>query len=215
MSAMMAMLKTNKECHHTLSRVITEAQNALAAKHKFKKRARKLAKRLAKSQELVEESRGHANYHMTQWYNASQERDELLESIQNLTLENEEAGQEIDMLTRHRDAALKLAENRRMEIIRNNRHALEMQDYLNARIEEGLVEIHRLNNERDPIPHPALVYLDLGPQVIVAEDDGMEVDGPGVLEPAKAAEDDEEEEVKPVSDEDGEAIFDASSDDDA
>jgi hypothetical protein len=47
-----------------------------------------------------------------------------------------------------------------MEIIRNNRRALEMQDYLNARIEEGLVEIHRLNNERDPIPHLEPIYPD-------------------------------------------------------
>jgi hypothetical protein len=102
-----------------------------------------------------------------------------------------------------------------MEIIRNNRRALEMQDYLNARIEEGLVEIHRLNNERDPIPHLEPIYPDLGPQVIIAEDDGMKVDGPRVPAPAEAAEDDEDEEVEPISNEDGDAIFDASSDDDA
>jgi hypothetical protein len=38
--------------------------------------------------------------------------------------------------------------------------------------------------------------------VIVAEDDGMEVDGPGVLAPAEV-EEDEDDEVEPVSDEDG------------
>jgi hypothetical protein len=91
---------------------------------------------------------------------------------------------------------------------------MEMQNYLNDRIEEGLVEIHHLNNERNPIPHPPPVYLDLGPQVIVAEDDRMEVDGPRVPAPAEV-EEDEDEEVEPVSDEDGEAIFDADSDDDA
>jgi hypothetical protein len=91
---------------------------------------------------------------------------------------------------------------------------MEMQKYLNDHIEESLVKIHRLNNERIPIPHPPLVYPDLDPQVIVAEDDGMEVDGPGVPAPAEV-EEDEDEEVEPVSDEDGEAIFDADSDDDA
>jgi hypothetical protein len=38
-----------------------------------------------------------------------------------------------------------------------------MYNYLNDRIEEGLVKIHRLSNERNPIPHPPLVYPDLGP----------------------------------------------------
>jgi hypothetical protein len=51
--------------------------------------------------------------------------------------------------------------------------------------------------------------------VIIAEDDGMKVDGPRVPAPAEAAEDDEDEEVEPISNEDGDAIFDASSDDDA
>jgi hypothetical protein len=90
---------------------------------------------------------------------------------------------------------------------------MEMQNYLNERIEEGLVEIHRLNNERNPIPHLPLVYPDLGPQVIIAEDDGMEVDGPRVPAPAEV-EEDEEEEFEPISDKDGEAIFDADSEDD-
>jgi hypothetical protein len=50
--------------------------------------------------------------------------------------------------------------------------------------------------------------------VIVAEDDGMEVDGPRVPAPAEV-EEDEDEEVEPISNEDGEAIFDANSDDEA
>jgi hypothetical protein len=86
-------------------------------------------------------------------------------------------------VTRHRDSALKLVEERHQGWIRDCIHAAERENYLNERIKEGLIEIHRLNNERDPIPHLALVYLDLGPQVIVADDDGMEVDGPGVAAP--------------------------------
>jgi hypothetical protein len=50
--------------------------------------------------------------------------------------------------------------------------------------------------------------------VIVAEDDGMEVDGPRVPTPAEV-EEDEDEEVEPINDEDEEAIFDANSDDEA
>jgi hypothetical protein len=93
---------------------------------------------------------------------------------------------------------------------------MEMQNYLNDCIEEGMVEIHHLNNERNPIPHPPPVYPDLGPQVIVAKDDRMEVDGPGVTAPVMPeVKEDEDEELKPVSDEDGEAIVDADSDVDA
>jgi len=56
------------------------------------------------------------------------------------------------------------------------------------------------------------LYPDVGPQVIVADDDGMEVDGPAAAAPP-LHEDVEDEELEPVSDEDGEAIFDADSDD--
>jgi len=45
------------------------------------------------------------------------------------------------------------------------------------------VEIHRLNNLLHPIPRPAPVYPEVGPQVIVADDDGMEVDGPAAVAP--------------------------------
>jgi len=56
------------------------------------------------------------------------------------------------------------------------------------------------------------VYLEVGPQVIVADDDGMEVDGPAATAPP-LHEDMEDEELEPVSDEDGEAILDADLDD--
>ena len=46
--------------------------------------------------------------------------------------------------------------------------------------------------------------------MIVADDDGMEVDGPAAAAPL-LHEDVEDEAVEPVSDEDGEAIFDADS----
>jgi len=52
----------------------------------------------------------------------------------------------------------------------------------------------------------------MGPQVIVADDDGMEVGGLAMAAPP-LYEDVEDEELEPVSDEDGEAIFDANSSD--
>jgi hypothetical protein len=110
-------------------------------------------------------------------------------------------------MTHHRDAALELKEERHRGWIRDRIiHAAERENYLRDRIEEGLIEIHRLNNERDPIPHPAPTYPDFGPQVIVANDDSMEVDGPSVTAPVMLeVEEDEDEELEPVSDEDGEA----------
>jgi hypothetical protein len=66
----------------------------------------------------------------------------------------------------------------------------------------------------DPIPQPIPAYPDLGLQVIVANDDGMEAGDPVAAAPAKM-EEDEDEELEPVSDEDGEATFDGDSDSDA
>jgi len=90
--------------------------------------------------------------------------------------------------------------------------SLERENYLQDQIEAGLVEIHHLNNLLHPIPCPILVYPEVGPQVIVANDDGMEVDGPAAAAPP-LHKDVEDEELEPVSDKDGEAIFEAGSDD--
>ena len=87
--------------------------------------------------------------------------------------------------------------------------SLERENYLQDQIKAGLVEIHCLNNLLHPIPHPVPVYPEVGPQVIVADDDGMEVDGPAAAAPPLH----EDEELEPVSDEDGEAIFNAESGD--
>jgi hypothetical protein len=42
--------------------------------------------------------------------------------------------------------------------------------------------VHHVNNLHDPIPHPAPAYpmVGEGPQVIDAEDDGMEVEATAV-----------------------------------
>jgi len=81
----------------------------------------------------------------------------------------------------------------------------ERENYLQDQIEAGLVGIHHLKNLLHLIPRPVPVY----PEV---NGDGMEVDGPAAAA-APLHEDVEDDELEPVSDEDGEAIFDADSDD--
>jgi len=53
-----------------------------------------------------------------------------------------------------------------------------------------------------------------GPQVIFANDDGMEIDA-NIIAVPEAAEEEEEEELEPVEDEDGEGVIDVDTDEDA
>ena len=81
-------------------------------------------------------------------------------------------------------------------------------------IEELQIDVHRLNNQINPIPHPIPEYPVVGgPQVIFADDDGIEIDANVVAVPMAAEE--EEEELEPVEDEDGEGVVDADTDEDA
>ena len=78
-------------------------------------------------------------------------------------------------------------------------------------IEELQIDVHRLNNQPNPIPHPIPVYPVVGgPQVIFADDDGMELDANVIIVP----EDEEEEELDPVEDEDSEGVIDADTNED-
>jgi len=129
-----------------------------------------------------------------------------------LAREKETVQERLVQIICERDTALRVSENRRRAWEMHRVHSAEQENYLQDQIEAGLVEIHCLNNLLHPIPHPAPVYPEVGPQVIVADDDGMEVDGPAAAAPL-LHEDVEDEELEPVSDEDGEAIFDADSGD--
>jgi hypothetical protein len=40
-------------------------------------------------------------------------------------------------------------------------------------IEKLYIDVHRLNILANPIPHPIPTYPNLGPQVILADDEGM------------------------------------------
>ena len=51
-------------------------------------------------------------------------------------------------------------------------------------IEEIQIDVHSLNNQINPIPHPILVFTVVGgPQVIFADDDGMDLDANVVAVP--------------------------------
>ena len=88
----------------------------MEAQHRFRLRARKYHRRAdacGRDQQEVEEIRGIANYRLQQWGQTACERDELHNQLMNLTIKRDEAAQELDRVTRHRDAALELAEERR------------------------------------------------------------------------------------------------------
>jgi len=143
---------------------------------------------------------------------ATRERDHKQVLMSQLAREKVTVQEHLVQITHERDTAVRVSENRHRALELYRVHSAEQENYLQDQIEAGLVEIHRLNNLLHPIPRPAPVYLEVGPQVIMADDDGMEVDGPAAASPL-LHEDMEAKELEPVSDEDGEVIFDADSGD--
>ena len=116
MSALMAVLKLCRVRQNTLSSALDEAGKAMEAQHKFRLRARKYRRRAnacGRAQQEVDEIHGIANYRLQQWGQTARERDKLHNQLMNLTIERDEAAQELDRVTRHRDVALELAEERR------------------------------------------------------------------------------------------------------
>jgi len=122
--------------------------------------------------------------------------------------------EQIMQLTRERDDVLCLAQTRDNARIMIGIRAEIRENELLRQIEELQIDVHRLNNQLNPIPHPIPVYPMVGgPQVIVADDDGMDLDANVIIVP-KAKEDEEEEELDLVEDEDGEGVIDTNTDDD-
>ena len=123
----------------------------------------------------------------------------------NLTIERDEAAQELDCVTHHRDAALELAEERHQGWIMANQNAFHREQELQEWLEELQVEHHQLNNCLFPIPHPIPSYPNMGgPQVIEANDEEEDVQmDDNAAEPTEEEEEEEEEdpeEVQGVSD---------------
>ena len=117
-------------------------------------------------------------------------------------------------MTRERDDTLCLAQTRDNARIMTGIQAKVRENELLYQIEELQVDVHRLNKQINLIPHPIPVYPMVGgPQVIIADDDGMDLDA-NVIAVPEANEDEEEEELDPIEDEDGEGVIDANTDED-
>ena len=108
-----------------------------------------------------------------------------------------------------RDDVIRLAETREAARIRTmfqaTRQATEFdrrEQELICQIEELHLDAHRLNNMVKPILPPAPT-VEEGPNVLIAEDDGMEMD---------AKEEPEDEEIEPFEDNHGDGVSDIDSD---
>jgi len=93
-----------------------------------------------------------------------------------LARERETVQERLAQVTRERDTALRVSENRRRAWEMHQIQSLDRENYLQDQIEAGLVETHRLNNLLHPFPRPAPVYPEVGSQVIVADDDCHKTD---------------------------------------
>ena len=115
----------------------------------------------------------------------------------NLTIERDEAVQELDRVTHHRDVALELAEERGQGWIMANHNAFQRENVLQEQLEELQVEYHHLNNCLFPIPQPIPRYPNVGgPQVIEADEEEEDVQmNVNATEPANEEEEEDPEEV--------------------
>jgi hypothetical protein len=105
-------------------------------------------------------------------------------------------------------------------VLRARRFELEQQLENAEEYNENLhEEVHRLNNQLNPLlPRNNNADEDMGLEIIMAEDgDEVEVNGPQDAAPEEAPDEatKEDEELEPVSDEDGGEILDTDSEDDA
>ena len=84
---------------------------------------------------------------------------------------------QIMQLTHEQDDAICLAQTRNHARVMVEIRAEIKENELLRQIEELQIDVHHLNNQINLIPHPILVYPMVGgPQVIFADDDGMEID---------------------------------------
>ena len=107
-----------------------------------------------------------------------------------------------------RDEVIRLAKTREaariQTVFQAIRQATEFdrrEQELICQIEELQLDVHRLNNIVNPIL-PSALAMEEDPNVLIAEDDGMEVD----------VEDEPEEEIEPFEDDHGDGVSDIDSD---
>ena len=137
----------------------------------------KQAKLLEQAQKDHNDQEDIAEYYRQQQVKATRERDHKQVQMSQLSREKDALQEHLVQVTRERDTALRASKNRRQAWEMHHVHSTEWENYLQDQIKAGLVEIDHLNNLLHPIPRPAPVYPNVAPQVIVADNDGMEVDG--------------------------------------
>ena len=84
-------------------------------------------------------------------------------------------------------------------VFQSARQAMEFdhrEQELIRQVEELQLDVHRLNNMVNPILPPDALAVEEDPNVLIAEDDGMEVD----------TEDEPEEEIEPFEDDHGDGV---------
>ena len=123
--------------------------------------------------------------------------------------ERDAARAELQGVHAERDDVIHLAKTREVARIRIIFYAARQATEFDHReqevirqIEELQIDVHRLNNIINPI-NPLAPAVEEGPNVLIAEDDGMEMD---------AKEEPEDEEVEPFEDDHGDGVSDINSD---
>ena len=128
----------------------------------------------------------------------------------NAVAERDVARTEIQDIHAKRDKVILLAEAREATRIwttfQDARQATKFdrrEQELIRQVEELQLDVHRLNNMMNPILPPDTPAVEEDPSVLIAEDNGMEVD---------AEDEPEEEEIDPFEDDHGDGVSDINSD---
>ena len=159
----MAVLKMFQDRQGTYVSALTALRQALKEQLTWKKCACKNGKELRTAQNDIGGLMSALENRRQQYVRVVRERDVNQDRIM--------------QLTREQDDALHLAQIRDNARIMTGIRAEIRENELLRQIEELQVDVHRLNKQINLIPHPIPVYPMVGgPQVIIADDDGMDLD---------------------------------------
>jgi len=140
MSAMLAVHKLYYVRQDTYIEAMLALQQAQVGQRKLRKRVRKHRKAFSDAQAEIQ------NYHTPLLACRNQ--------VENVVRERNEAQARMMQMTREQDEAMRLAENREASRVRALFHAEIREEGLITRIAELQLDVHRLNNIINPIPHP-------------------------------------------------------------
>jgi len=158
MSAMLAVLKLYYVRQDTYVKAMLALQQAQIGQRKLCKRVRKHHKAFSDAQAEIQ------NYHTALQARRNQ--------VENAVRERNEAQARMIEMTRERDEAMRLAENREAARVRALFQAEIREEELIHRIAELQLDVHRLNNIINPIPHPVPINHEEDPSE-EDQDDGI------------------------------------------